>query len=636
MKVFINKTKISLSVVIVMFMLVFTSCESELDKEPITELTEAQVFSDPDSYEQFMARVYAGLAVSGQQGPAGQPDIQGIDEGFSNYIRQFWKHQELTTDEAIIAWKDGTIHDLHNQVWTPSNEFVRAMYDRIYFQVGITNQFLRETTAEKLDGRGVDGTLREEVEVFRAEARFMRALSYWHALDFYGNVPFVTEDDIVGNFFPAQISRPDLFSFIESELLAIEGTLKGARQNDLGRADKGAAWMLLAKLYLNAEVYTGSGRYTEAMTYINKVINEGGYSLVDDYQKLFLADNDRNGAQNETIFTVRFDGVSTLGYGGTTFLTHAAVGGEMDAAEFGINGGWAGIRTTKNLVKKFDEKPDLASLNTALGAATDWGLVGSATTNGWDGPDMEMRSTGTNTYALYADLKAGEIKFRFDEDWGNNYGGNNGNLESGGANIAVSSAGIYYVTMDLNTNKYTLTFSGDSRNMLFSEGQTLEIEDPFNFTDGYAIAKYRNVDVNGNRGNDNAGEFVDIDFPMFRLADAYLMYAEAFLKGGGGDANSAVSYINMLRERAYGSGSGNISSGNLTLNFILDERSRELFWEGHRRTDLIRFGQFSTQGIWPWKGGVMEGKTTEAFRDIYPIPSSDLIANPTLVQNPGY
>lgn len=636
MKVFINKSKISLSVIIVMFMLVFTSCESELDKEPITELTEAQVFSDPESYEQFLARVYAGLAVSGQQGPAGQPDIQGIDEGFSNYIRQFWKHQELTTDEAIIAWKDGTIHDLHNQVWTPSNEFVRAMYDRIYFQVGITNQFLRETTTEKLDGRGVDATLKGEIEVYRAEARFMRGLSYWHALDFYGNVPFVTEDDIVGNFFPEQISRDSLFNFIESELLAIEGTLKGARQNDLGRADKGAAWMLLAKLYLNAEVYTGSGRYTEALTYVNKVINEGGYSLVDDYQKLFLADNDRNGAQNETIFTVRFDGVSTLGYGGTTFLTHAAVGGDMVAAEFGINGGWAGLRTTKNLVQKFDVKPDLAALNTALGAATDWGLVGSATTNGWDGPDMEMRSTGTNTYALYADLKAGEIKFRFNEDWGNNYGGTNGNLEAGGANIAVPSEGIYFVTMDLNTNKYALTFSGDSRNMFFSEGQTLEIEDPFNFNDGYAIAKYRNVDVNGNRGNDSAGEFVDIDFPMFRLGDAYLMYAEAFLKGGGGDANTAVSYINALRERAYGSGSGNISSGNLTLNFILDERSRELFWEGHRRTDLIRFGQFSTQGIWPWKGGVMEGRTTESFRDIYPIPSSDLIANPTLVQNPGY
>jgi len=186
MKVFKNKLRLSLSIITVMLTLMFTSCESELDKEPITDLTESQVFENPESYEQFMARIYAGLAVSGQQGPAGQPDIQGIDEGFSNYLRQFWKHQELTTDEAIIAWKDGTIHDLHNQVWTPSNEFIRAMYDRIYFQIGIANQFLRETTDEKLDGRDVDANLRAEIQEYRAETRFMRALSYWHAIDFYG------------------------------------------------------------------------------------------------------------------------------------------------------------------------------------------------------------------------------------------------------------------------------------------------------------------------------------------------------------------------------------------------------------------------------------------------------------------
>jgi len=123
---------------------------------------------------------------------------------------------------------------------------------------------------------------------------------------------------------------------------------------------------------------------------------------------------------------------------------------------------------------------------------------------------------------------------------------------------------------------------------------------------------------------------------MFRLADAYLMYAEAFLQGGGGSAAIAADYVNMLRERAYGSSAGNIAATDLTLDFILDERSRELHWEGHRRTDLIRFGEFTNNGVWPWKGGVMEGKTTEKFRDLYPIPSSDIIANPSLKQNKGY
>jgi starch-binding outer membrane protein, SusD/RagB family len=638
MKILKNKIRLGLNIIFVMLLVVFTSCESELDKEPITELTSEQVFDDPASYEQFLARIYAGIAVSGQQGPAGKPDIQGIDEGFSNYLRQFWMHQELNTEEAIIAWRDGTIHDLHNQVWTPSNEFVRAMYDRIYFQIGVVNQFLRETTDDKLNNRGVDANLKAEIQIFRAEARFMRALSYWHAIDFYGNIPFVTEEDVVGNFFPEQKSRAFVFDYIESELLAIDGTLKGPRQNELGRADQAAAWMLLAKLYLNAEVYTGSARYNDAMTNINKVIGSG-YSLAPNYKYLFLADNDINGAQNETIFTIRFDGLNTTGFGGTTFLTHAAVGGDMNPAEFGINGGWFGLRTTKVFVEKFEGGIDLDALNAALGTQSDWGLVGSSTINGWDGPDMEMYETAFNQYALYVELIAGEIKFRFNEDWGQNFGDDNadGTLDPGGANIAINEDGTYFITMDLDNLTYTISpVEGDQRENFFTDNQTLEIEDPFNFGDGYAVEKYRNVDVNGNQGSDGAGDFVDIDFPMFRLADVYLMYAEVTLRGGGGDVGTAVNYINMLRERAYGNASGNISSGDLTLDFVLDERSRELYWEGHRRTDLIRFGQFSDQGVWPWKGGVKDGVTTESFRDIYPIPASDIIANPTLTQNPGY
>ena len=533
-----------------MFALFLTSCESELDKDPITEKTESQAFESPESYEQFLAKIYGGWAVNGQD--SGDADIQGIDGNFSNYVRLLFTLQQLSTEESIIAWNDGTIHDIHNHVWTPSNEFIGAMYYRVYFQIGMVNQFLRETTDTKLDGRGVDADLKAEIQLFRAEARFMRAMSYWHGIDFFGDIPFVTEDDIVGNFFPEQKSRTEVFNFIEAELLAIESTLIGARQNEAGRADQGAVWMLLAKLYLNAEVYTGSARYNDAMTYVNKVIS-GGYTIHNNsdksfssYSQLFLADNGSNGAENETIFSILFDGINITGYGGTTYLTHASIGGDMDANDFGVSSGWGGIRTTKVFVEKFDD----------------------------------------------------------------------------------------------------ITGNTDSRALFFTEGQTLEIENPFTFTDGYAVAKYRNIvstadknNIGGDYvdgGSDKSGEYVDIDFPVFRLADAYLMYAELTLRGGGGDAATAVDYINMLRERAYGDTSGNISSGDLDLDFVLDERSRELFWESHRRTDLIRFGQFSDQGVWPWKGGVMAGTTTERYRDLYPIPSADIIANPTLNQNNGY
>src|SRR5690606_21993592 len=138
------------------------------------------------------------------------------------------------------------------------------------------------------------------------------------------------------------------------ELVEMEADLAAPNSNEQFRVDKAAAWMLRAKLYMNAEVYVGTNRYTDAMTYINKVINETSYSLHSDYRQLFLADNDTNGAQNEFIYTVAFDGLRTKTYGGTTFLVHAAVGGSMNAAEFGINGGWAGIRTTSAFVSKFD------------------------------------------------------------------------------------------------------------------------------------------------------------------------------------------------------------------------------------------------------------------------------------------
>src|SRR5690606_15106271 len=175
--------------------------------------------------------------------------------------------QELTTDEAVIGWNDQTIKDFHEQDWDANDVFINAFYSRILYQISLCNEFIRETTDEKLDSRGVTGALRTEVEQFRAEARFLRALSYWHALDHFRNVPFVTEADAVGAFFPEQIQGPELFNYIESELKAIENLVAPPRSNAYGRADQGAVWTLLAKLYLNAEVYTGTPRYTDCANY---------------------------------------------------------------------------------------------------------------------------------------------------------------------------------------------------------------------------------------------------------------------------------------------------------------------------------------------------------------------------------
>ncbi|RPE00178.1 RagB/SusD family nutrient uptake outer membrane protein [Aureibaculum marinum] len=611
-----------LSVVLGLFTL--TSCLNDLDTLPSDDdiALADEVFDDPSAYKQVLAKLYAGLAISGQQGPAGLPDISGIDEGFSQYLRQYWLAQEVTTDEAVIGWADGSLPDYHEQDWNSSNEFITALYNRIYYQIKACNTFLNQTTPDLLSGRGVEGSLLTEVNTYRAEARFLRALSYYHALDLFGNVPFTDENDPVGYWTPEQISRADLFNYVESELLAIENELIAPKSNEYARADQAAAWTLLAKLYLNAEVYTGEAKYTEAITYANKVIN-AGFSLESNYENLFLADNH---TANGVIFPIAFDGLHTQTYGGTTFLIHAAVGGTMSATDFGINSGWGGTRTTSSLVNLFNYDFNVTAANNAIGAPSNWGIVGDLTD--WGGqPDLTLYQTGTaNVLQAYYQLPDAELKFRPDNAWGSDFGDN-------GNNINVT-AGLYKITINTADQTYSIDPLADSRAMFHTDGQNLEIANIPTFTEGYAITKFKNVDRAGNAGSDDSGNFTDTDFPLFRLADVYLIYAEAVLRGGsGGDEATAIGYINELRTRA----NSPVQVSSIDLDLILDERARELYWEGHRRTDLIRYGKFTSGDyVWPWKGGVINGTSTPSYLNLFPIPSTDINANPNLTQNDGY
>ena len=316
------------------------------------------------------------------------------------------------------------------------------------------------------------------------------------------------------------------------------------------------SWALLSRLYLNAETWIGTAKYSESVNFSNQVINStysintsDGNGNGSAYDELFLADNDRNGAQNEFIFVVNFDGLQSQTYGGTTFLVHGAIGGSMDPAAFGVNGGWGGYRATSALVSKFDES---------------------------------ITETDDDGYPIA---------------W------------------------------------------ADHRALFHTKGQNYEINAIANaFEDGYGVTKFKNVDIDGNQGKDTRGDFVDTDLPLIRLAEIYLNYAEAVLRGGtGGDIATAVNYINELRERAYGNSQGNISSSDLTLDFVLDERSRELYWEGMRRTDLIRYDLFTSgEYLWPWKGNAKNGIAVDANRKLFPLPNNIIVINPNLTQNPGY
>ncbi|RMG69970.1 MAG: RagB/SusD family nutrient uptake outer membrane protein, partial [Bacteroidetes bacterium] len=282
---------------------------------------------------------------------------------------------------------------------------------------------------------------------------------------------------------------------------------------------------------------------------------------------------------------------------------------------------------------------DLVNLTYTV-ESIDWGLIGSAT-GSWDVDQNMTFDPAEGAWTITIDLTGDEIKFRANDGWDLNYGdtGADAILEEGGDNIAIPGSGTYIVKLYLTSPSYTYSIelaSFDSRAMFYTDGQSLEINDISQFTEGYAITKYKNVTSGGAKGSHPT--FPDNDFPMFRIADVYLMYAEAVLRGGsGGDAGTALEYVNRVLTRAYGGPSGNITPTDLTLDFIIDERARELYWECHRRTDLIRFGRFSeTSYLWPWKGNVPTGESRPSFYDVFPIPASDIGANPNLTQNTGY
>lgn len=499
------------------------SCVNDLNVKPTDPFlaTADKVYTTKDSYKQGLAKLYAAFALTGQKGPVGAADVQGVDEGFSCFIRSLWYMQELTTDEAVWTYPNdanGTIFNLHYNTWLPSDGIPTALYARIANVAALSNEFIRATAGKTDD---------PDFKNFQAEARFLRALSYFYGMDLYGRLPFVTEKDLPGAYFPPMKTRPDLFTYIESELKAIKGDL-GAPRFEYARADKAACAMLLAKLYLNAEVYIGQPKYTEALAELNEVI-AAGYTLSPKYANLFRSDNDKN--NTEIIFSQAFDGAKSQAYSIVQVMINGNAG----------NGGWSGLRATSAFVNKF---PTLA----------------------------ESR-------AIFAK-----------ED----------------------------------------------------KGQSLTIDAVNVSTQGYGVYKFRNISAAGVTAPNDGTGFPDTDYPMFRLADAYLMYAEAVLRGGtGGTRANALNYVNAIRTRsgdvAAGTAPGAITDTQLTLDFILDERARELYWEGHRRMDLIRFGKFTGGSyLWPWKGGIKDGTSIDAKRAIFPIPAADLGSNPNLKQSDGY
>lgn len=506
-----------------------TSCIKDLEVTPIDPnlALPEDILKDQAAFTALLAKCYQGLAVSSSDGPQGGPDIEGVDGGYGQYFRAVFYLNELTTDEATVCWNDGSVYDLHNLCWNSSNEYILAMYYRIFYQISLCNEFIRRSNESQIEGY----TLKNQ---YIAEARALRLLSYYHAIDMFGNVPFATEENSVGSTGPKQITRDKLFTWMETEANEL---LKGSDlaeigRNEYGRCDKGLVMMILAKLYLNAEVWTGTAMYEKAAD-ASEAIIKAYPALHPNYKELFCADNHLQSVNStynggEIIFAVPQDGISIQAYGATNSIIFGFTG-DAWVGEIGISSGWKGFSCTGAFTSKFEDK---------------------------------------------------------------------------------DKRNLFY-----NGEEYPQYISAIRRE---SDG----------WSDGWKSMKFTNVNHDGSAAQ-NPG-FVDTDYPVFRTADAYLMYAECAARGKA-DKSKGAQYLNAVRSRA---GVGDLE---LTLNNIIDERARELHLEGFRRQDLIRFDMFTTDKyLWEFKGGVQAGQAVDKKYNLFPITAGDKNANGNLVQNDGY
>ena len=531
--------------------LLLSACVNDLNTLPLnkTEPVSEYVYgTSEDAYLAGLSRLYFQFISNDLT------DLQQMDGGASELIRAFWSVQETTADAAKCSWEnDSWVRALNTNTWDASqNDAVYAVYVRTLQGVAYVNEYLRQTADDKLSSRGVSPELAEKIRGFRDEARFIRAYMYWIALDCFGNVPFSTENSPFGGVYvPPQASRSDIFNYCVSELVSLTGDdshLPVARSS-YPRADRGSATGLLARLYLNAEVYTGVPMWEEAKSACERIFSMG-YSLSPDYEALFRGDNGENpAAVGEMLWAVSYDSSRAVSYGGTTYLLAAALAAtditDISKPNGQING-WAGLRVPYEYVERF----------------------------------FDVR--------------------------GQDYG---------------SGA---YETDDLRGRSF------------YIKGRSESMKDAlYVFMNGWSCLKFSNIPHGMTEeaylpvANTNSAS--NVDFPMIRLAEIYLIYAEACMHTG--DEASGLARLTELSERA-----GVAPPSAITSDFLMAERARELMWEAHRRTDLIRYGLYTgNEYLWPYKGGdSFDGQAFPDYKEVFPLPASELAVNTALVQNPGY
>ena len=539
-----------------------TGCVNDLDISSIDP--QSSPSADPMGV---LAKCYSTLGLTGQAGPAGKGDLSD-DEGESGFYRTTFNLQELPTDECAWAWQDNPdIPQLTYMQWNSSSVRVGWAYTRLTYDITLFNSYLQQVEDNEAN------------RLYRAEVRFLRALHYWYLLDLFGKVPFKTEFNITD--LPVEYTAQQIYDWIDQELTEIEPMMAEVGTyskpgGEYGRADRGAAYLLHARLALNSETYTGKSDYDKAIEYCNKLEQSRAYELstrtndngYTGYEQLFMADNDENEqAMRETILPIRQDGARTRNYGGSTYLVLATRISGMPDVGLAI-APWSCLFARKSMVDKFFPAGDIPMSTEEAPAGASEAEIKA----------LDMQD-GSSTDQITA--AAGDDRALF-------YAGRGGGIRKNGTDAITT------------------------------------------FTDGISIVKWSNIRSDNGRVSDTS--WPDTDIPLFRYAEMYLIRAEAKWRKSG-KLNDALADINVLRDRAHAT---RLLSINSEMD-ILDEWCREFYLEGRRRSDLRRFDCFTgNKYLWDWKGGSATGTNVYSHYDVYPFPDTDLNNNSNLTPTPGY
>ena len=573
----LNKFKTIAPAVALLLTASLSSCMDDLDKGNIDPNVDAT-----PNITGLYSKCYAGLIMEGNDGTA---DFTIDDNGKSTLLRNLFNFNEVPTDEAICWWSDGGIADVGYNKFDPGNATLKNLYYRLMSNISYENHFL------SLDAAKAETTK-------YAEVRVLRAYSYFLMLDFFGDPTFI---DKISAETPRQahsynskfeegksytraellqMGREFLFGWVEKELLETEPNLLEAKAEtsdtdpNYGRIDKGTCWLLLSRLYLNAGTYLNNDGQNNP--YWNKAL-EYAEKIIDPSTGYALFDDSKMSKEAKDNGYKPYD-LLFMGDNGSNGASCEALLPLMQDGD--KTQGWGG--SMFYVAALWD-----ASMQTVAGkdAAT--------TANSWSG--MRVRPQFVE-------------KFFTDPS------------------VVVNKSASEIRAMNV-----------DDRAILWGKGnsdgdRTLELGANDKFVKGIATPKWNNNYSNGGTPHDSYN--VDIDFFLFRVAEAYLNAAEAEMHLHGEGSAKAKKYIDALRNRAHAA-----VRASYTLNDVLDERSRELYCEGLRRTDLIRFNQFGgTQATYKWelKGGSTKGTTFAKTNNLYPIPSSEIRSNKNLTQIDGY